>query len=113
MDGTIIAIICLGIISLIATIAIVGTYEESKKLRNLLDNINTKLDETNFKLAIIGNNTWSSTNQPTQTINNYPQNTTSTTNSSPSKGGAWNCKCGSRVYGSDVCRSCGARRDQQ
>ncbi len=98
MDGATIELLLVGLIGFILIIAVASTADEAKKIRKILTEINQKLDNGNSA----SNNT-----QVPNAFNSYSQANNS------SNGGTWNCKCGSRVYNSDVCRNCGAHRDQQ
>lgn len=100
MTGSTIELLLIGIMGFILIIAIVSTSDDTRKIKKLLIEINEKLDNKNNNTTPI---------PPVNTINSYAQ----PTKTGSSSGGAWNCQCGARVYNSDVCRNCGARRDQQ
>lgn len=98
MEAGMIELILIGIMGFILIIAVVSTSDEARKIRKLLVEINQKLDHS----GIAPNNP-----PAPSAFGSKPQNNNSFS------GGSWNCKCGARVYNSDVCRNCGARRDQQ
>ncbi len=100
MDTAIIVYLLIGLLELILIIAIAQTADNTKKMKKSLDEIKEQLN-------VIINQNASKPNSTPNSFNSYSQANNS------SKGGSWNCKCGARVYNSDICRNCGASRDDQ